>query len=49
MKAGLKIARRLGFKTKNHSNIIGLADMSGKSKTEIGFIAHMDVVPDGYG
>lgn len=49
MKEGLSIAKRMGFKTKNHKNIIGIADIKGKSKTQIGFIGHMDVVPPGPG
>lgn len=49
MKEALKIARRMGFKTKNHKNMIGIADLTGSSKTQVGFIGHCDVVPPGSG
>lgn len=49
MKQSLIIAKRLGFKTKNHKNVIGIADYPGISKTQIGFIGHCDVVPPGEG
>lgn len=39
----------MGFKTKNHKNMIGIADLPGKSKTQVGFIGHCDVVPPGSG
>lgn len=45
----LEIARKMGFETTNHKNIIGFADLKGKSNTQIGFIGHLDVVPDGPG
>lgn len=49
MEAALKIAKRMGFKTQNHKNVIGIADIEGKSKTQIGVISHCDVVPPGPG
>ena len=44
MEAALKIAKRMGFTTKNHKNIIGIADLKGKTDTQLGIIGHMDVV-----
>lgn len=49
MEQSLKIAKRLGYKTKNHKNMIGIADLEGESKTQIGIIGHCDVVPPGTG
>lgn len=49
MKAALKIAKRMGFKTKNFKNIMGIADIAGESKTQIGIIGHCDVVDPGPG
>lgn len=45
----LEIAKKMGFKTKNFKNIIGIADIEGTSKSQIGFIGHLDVVPPGPG
>lgn len=49
METALSIAERFGFKTKNHKNIIGIADLDGKSKTQLGVIGHCDVVNAGPG
>ena len=49
MEQSLKIAKRIGFKTKNHKNVIGIADYQGESKTQIGIIGHCDVVPPSTG
>lgn len=49
MKQALKISKRLGFKTKNHKNMIGIADYEGEDETQIGFIGHCDVVAPGTG
>lgn len=49
MEQALKISKRMGFKTKNHKNMIGIADIEGEKDTQIGFIAHCDVVPPGPG
>ena len=47
--AALRIARRLGFKTRNESGRIGWADLPGYTDTQLGIIAHVDVVPEGPG
>ena len=47
--AVLRIARRLGFKTRNESGRIGWADLPGYTDTQLGIIAHVDVVPEGPG
>lgn len=49
MKQALSISKRMGFTTKNHKNMIGIADYQGISKTQIGIIGHCDVVPPGTG
>ncbi|MDO5329598.1 MAG: Sapep family Mn(2+)-dependent dipeptidase [Coriobacteriia bacterium] len=49
MEEALKLSRKFGFKTKNHKNIIGIADLPGKTDKQLGFIGHMDVVPPGPG
>lgn len=45
----LNTAKEMGFDTQNYKNIIGIADYKGKSDTQIGFIGHLDVVPEGPG
>lgn len=49
MEQALEICKRMGFKTKNHKNVIGIADYQGQSNTQIGFIGHCDVVAPGPG
>lgn len=45
----LEIAKKLNFDTKNYKNILGIADIDGKSSTQLGFLSHLDVVPAGNG
>ena len=45
----LDIADRMGFETHDCEGHIGYADMPGESKTQIGIIGHVDVVPAGPG
>lgn len=49
MKKALEIASEMGFKTQNHKNVMGIADLDGKSNHQITFIGHCDVVPPGNG
>lgn len=47
--AALKIASDMGFHTFDDNGYIGFADLVGESRTQIGIIGHMDVVPAGPG
>lgn len=49
MKKALEIAAEMGFKTTNHKNVMGIADLHGKTDHQIAFIGHCDVVPPGNG
>lgn len=49
LEAGLSLAHGFGFRAVNLDGRIGYADLEGESRTQIGIIGHMDVVPAGPG
>lgn len=45
----LSIARKLGYETSDDEGYVGIADIPGRSSTQVATIAHVDVVPAGPG
>lgn len=48
LELSLEIAKDMGLKTKNYENYVGTVDVND-NETELGILAHLDVVPAGTG